>query len=83
MHAAEDQAGGGDGGVERIADQVLQVIGLQPVGAGDVVRMDEHEGAELFGGRPHRLEARIVEILAHDVGGEHRALAARAWSWRA
>ena len=32
-HAAEDQAGGGNGGVERNADQVAEVIGLQPIGA--------------------------------------------------
>ena len=51
-HAAEIEAGRGNGGVERIADQIAEVIGLQPVGAGDVDRMDEHEGAELLGGRP-------------------------------
>src|SRR5580704_9768809 len=33
QHAAEDQAGAGDGGVERIADQVAEIIGAQPVGA--------------------------------------------------
>ena len=72
-HAAEHQAGRRDGGVERIADQVGEIIRLQPVGAGDVVGMDEHEGAELFGRRPQRLEHRIVEVDALDVGGKHRA----------
>src|SRR5580700_5910274 len=69
-HAAENQAGAGDGGVERIADQVAEIIRAQPVGAGDIAGMDHHEGVE-FGGRgPERLEARIVEILAVDVGAD-------------
>src|SRR5580698_4685605 len=67
QHAAEDQAGAGDGGVERIADQVAEIIGAQPVGAGDIAGMDHHEGVELFGRRPQRLKTRIVEILAADV----------------
>ena len=74
--AAENKTGGGDGGVERVAYQIAEIIRLQPVGARDVVGMDEHEGAELFGRRPQRLEARIVQVLAQDVGGEHRALEA-------
>src|ERR1700719_2803145 len=52
QHAAEDQTGAGDGGVERIADQVAEIIGPQPVGAGDIAGMDHHEGIELFGRRP-------------------------------
>ena len=65
QHAAEDQARRRDGGVERIADQVAEIIGAQPIGAGDIAGMDHHEGVELGRGRPERLEARIVEILAH------------------
>src|SRR5579862_8809081 len=68
QHAAENQAGAGDGGVEWIADQVAEIIGAQPVGAGDIAGMDHHEGVELFGRRPQRLKARIVEILAADIG---------------
>ena len=73
-HAAEDQARRGNGGVERIADQVVEIIRAQPVGAGDIAGMDHHEGVELGGGRPDRLEARIVEILAVDVRGDHGAM---------
>ena len=76
QHAAEDQAGAGDGGVERIADQVAEIIGAQPVGAGDIAGMDHHEGVELFGRRPQRLKTRIVEILAADVGADHGAVQA-------
>ncbi len=36
--------------------------------------MDDHERAELGRGRPHRLQRRIVEILAGDVGADHGAV---------
>ena len=52
QHAAEDQTRRRDRGVERIADQVAEIIGAQPVGAGDVAGMDHHEGVELGGRRP-------------------------------
>src|SRR5580700_7952651 len=47
QHAAEHDARGRDRGVERIADQVGEVVGAQPVGARDLHRMDQHEGADL------------------------------------
>ena len=72
-HAAEIKAGRTDGGVERIADEIVQVIGLHPVGAGDIVRMNKDESAEFLRRRPHRLEARVVEVLTDDVGGKHRS----------
>ena len=50
-----------------------KVIGRQAIGAGDMDRMDEHESAKFFGGGPERLEVRIVEVFAHDVGADHGA----------
>src|SRR3984957_17837520 len=76
QHAAKDQEGAGDAGGERIAEQIAEIIGAQPVGAGDIAGMDHHEGVELFGRRPQRLKARIVEILAADVGANHGAVQA-------
>ena len=52
QHSAEIETGGADGGVERIADQVVEIIGLHAVGAGNIVRMDEDEGAKFLRGRP-------------------------------
>ena len=77
-HAAEHQAGRRDGSVERIADQVVEVVRAQPVHAGDVDRMNQDEGAELGGRGPDRLELRIVEILAGDIRADlHAAQAER------
>ncbi len=75
-HAAEHQAGRRDGGVERIADQVVEVIVLHPLDAGDVVRMHHAEGVVLVRHLPHRLELRLVEVLAVDVGADLHALQA-------
>src|SRR5215469_5082639 len=74
--AAEDQARGRDGGVERIADQVVEIISAQPVGAGDIAGMDQYQGVELGGRRPERFEPRVVEIAAADIGPDHRAVQA-------
>src|SRR5512135_1796973 len=37
------EAGRADGSVERITDQVVQIIGLHPIGARNVVGMHENE----------------------------------------
>ena len=70
---AKSEAGGGDRGVERIADEVAEIIVLQPVGRRRRGRVDEDEGAELRRGRPDRLQLRIVEIAAPDVRADHHA----------
>ena len=75
-HAAEHQAGGRDRGVERVADQVAQIVGLEPVRACDPDRMNEHEGLELRRCRPQRFERWVVEVLAAAVRSDHRALEA-------
>src|SRR5262249_15215465 len=71
------KTGGTNGGVEWVADQIVQVIGLHTVGAGHIVWMHEDEGAKILGGRPQRLEARVVEILSHDIRGDHRSAQAK------
>src|SRR5215470_13967048 len=65
------KTGGTNGGVERVADQIVQIIGLHTIGAGNIVWMYEDEGAKVLRGRPQRLEARIVEILPHDIRRDH------------
>jgi hypothetical protein len=52
QHAAEDQTSSGNRGVERIADQVGQILGAQPIGAGDIAGMDQHQRVKLGGRRP-------------------------------
>src|SRR6202035_5274318 len=51
-HAAEYQAGRRDGGVERIADEIVEIVGAQALGGTDIDRMDEQERVELAGGGP-------------------------------
>jgi hypothetical protein len=72
-HAAEHQARGGDGGVERIADQIGEIIRRQAVGAGHVDRMEQNERIELRRRRPNRLEFRIIEVLARDIRADLRS----------
>src|SRR5262245_65856103 len=73
--AVEDTAkiktGRADRGVERIANEIVEVIGLHAVGAGHIVRMHEYESVEVLGGCPEWLEARIIEIFSHDVRRNH------------
>ena len=71
--AAEHQAGGGNRGVERQPDEILHVVGRQPLAGDAAMRMDEDERAELFRRRPERFERGIVEIAAVDVGADHGA----------
>src|ERR687892_2886971 len=66
-HPCEDQAGGGDRGIERVADEVAEIIILQPVGRGRCGRVDEDQVAELRRGGPDRFRARIVESAAPHV----------------
>ena len=73
-HAAEHETGRRNGGVERIADQVVEVIVLHPIDAGDVIRMHHAERVVLVRHLPHRLELRLVEVLAVDVGADLHAL---------
>src|ERR687886_295148 len=62
-NAAEDQAGAGDSRIERIADEVVEVVG--PQARCDRVQgvegVDEDECPERLGGLPEGLEGRIVE----------------------
>src|SRR6266851_5438518 len=72
-HAAKNEARARDRGLERQADQVLQVIRAEPLRRRAGVRMNEDEGAKLGRRGPERLERRIVEILAAHVRSDHGA----------
>ena len=73
-HAAEHQRRARHRGLERQADEVAHVVGLEPLARQDLaVRMDEDECAQLVCRRPHRLERRIVEVAAVDVRADLRA----------
>src|SRR5205085_2552756 len=68
--AVEDQVADGDGRLERIADDVVEgVLGEAPA-VGESERMDENQNAEFLGLREERLELRLRELLAVDVGAD-------------
>ena len=48
-HAVEDQVVQRNGRVERIADHVVEVEAREPLGVGEAVGMDDHQGVELLG----------------------------------
>src|SRR6266436_9005891 len=66
-HAAEDQVGSGDRGLERIAEQVREVIGLGAIAAQSRQWMQENRQVERLNAREDRLKQRIVEVLSFDV----------------
>src|SRR5690349_3420293 len=73
-HAAEHQARAGDRRLERKPDQVLEIKTAEPLARRTRMRMDEDEGAERGRRRPERLQRRVIEIAAVDIGSDHRAL---------
>ena len=74
QHAVEDQVVQRDGGLERIADHVVEVEARQALGLGEAVGMDHHQRAELLGLLPERREGRIGQFLAGHVGQDLDAL---------
>ena len=71
-HATEHEACCGDRGVERIADQVREIVGREPIGARHVDGMQQDESIEFRSRGPNRLELRIVEVFARDVRSDLR-----------
>src|SRR5262245_66373826 len=72
-HAYEVEAGGSNGGVYRIADEIAEIVGRQPVRPRHVDGVKQDERAELRRRRPDRLELGIVEVPAGDVRTDLRA----------
>ena len=63
------ELGGGDGGLDRVADGVPQVVAVKRGQAEPSrCRMHEYHGARVGGGRPERREPVVAEIAAADAG---------------
>ena len=65
--AAEEKAGGGHRGLEREADHVPQMVGLEPAQVAEVLRVQEKRNIEPLRHPEQRLEAKVIEVLAVDV----------------
>ena len=76
QHAVEDQVVQRDGGLERIADHVVEVEARQTLGVREAVGVDDDEGAELLGLLPERGEGGVAELVAVDVSEDLHALEA-------
>ena len=75
-NAVEDQAMQRDGGLQRVADDVGEVVFLEAPPLGEAVGMDHDEAAELLGLPPERLVLRRRQLVAVDVGEDLDALEA-------
>ena len=74
--AVEDQVVKRHRGVERIADDVVEVEAPETLRLGEAGRVDQHQRVELLGLLPERRESRIGQLLAVDVGENLDALEA-------
>ena len=73
QHAVEDQVMQRDRGLQRIADDVIEIEPLKPLCLGEAVGMQHHQHAELLSLFPERREGRIRQFLAGDVGQDLHA----------
>ena len=64
--AAEDQVRQRDRRVQRVPDDVAQVVLRDSLAEGGPGRVDEDRGAVLLGGGPERVERRIVQVHVLD-----------------
>ena len=71
--AAEDQARGRQGRLERIADQVMQVVAPESLDGLEEKRMQHDRRGEVRGRLPERIERGVAERLAERVRIDHRA----------
>src|SRR6266850_6207411 len=70
-HAAEDEVRGGDGGVERVAEEVVEVVAPQPVAGADHGERVQQDGQPPgLAGRENRREGRVRQLAPVDVGAE-------------
>ena len=73
-HAAEDQRGGGDGRLQRVADEVHQVVAGERLADAVVEGVQQDEGAKRLRCLENREERRVVPVHAVDVRGDDHAL---------
>jgi hypothetical protein len=77
-HATEYQAGDGHRGLQRITDQISEVVSAEPRLEAGLVggarrRMDKDEDAQRLGNAPEGVELLLLEVLAGDAGRDlHR-----------
>ena len=72
-HAVKNQIMQRDRGLERIADDVVEIKALKARGLGEAVGVDHHQNAKLFGLLPERREGRIGQLLAVYIGEDFDA----------
>ena len=67
-HTSEHEMGGGDGGVERIAEEIVQIVGSEPLRPDDPEGMQKHGQAQRGRSLEDGEEFRIGQLAAPHVG---------------
>ncbi len=71
--AVEDEMAHRDGGIQRVADDVHEVVLAQPSALGEAVRVQEHEGAQRLGPGKERTKGGAGQFRAIHVGADLHA----------
>ena len=76
QHPGEDQVMQREGGIEGVADDVVEIERRQPLRLGEARGVDHHQRAEPFGRRPDLFEGRVGQLLPLHIGQHLHALEA-------
>ena len=76
QHAVEDQVMQRDRGLERIADDVVEIEALEPLAVGEAIGMNDDQEPEFLRLFPERRGDRIGQFLAVDIGQDLHTLEA-------
>ncbi len=76
-HAAEDEVRQRNRRLQRLPDDVAEIVRAQSLAERRAERMDEHDGAELLRRRPERRELRGSQLALVDSRGDLHALQAQ------
>ncbi len=66
-HTAEDEPRPSQRRLDRVADQIVQVVAAHPFYADDVVWVDQNHQPQLFGPLPERVQRGIVQLDAIEI----------------
>src|SRR5436190_22666416 len=73
QHAVENEIVESDRGLQRIADDIVEIEARQSFPIGEAVRMDDDERAKLLGFFPERRILRLGELASANIGQDFGA----------
>src|SRR5262245_37555736 len=75
--SAKDQVGGGDCGIKRISQQVMQIIARQPLRPDDIERMEKDRDSQCVNPLEDRKEQWVGQLFASHVRAKIDTAAAK------